>query len=121
LVEDLTSVKKSLDNVEQIVTLLKQFSVDLTEHLKLEDDTFYPELLKGMKEKGTDTTKTEQFIDEMKEIGKSVGVFLDKYLVLENVKNNEDVFVKDLDSLISTLALRIESEEAGVYSYWGLF
>jgi regulator of sigma D len=74
-----------------------------------------------MKDRGQDTAKTEQFIAEMKEIGKSVKEFLDKYNSVEIIGQNLAEFKPEFENVVSILNLRIESEESGVYAYWGLF
>ena len=106
---------------EKIAQGLEQFKKDLVEHLELENETFYPELLKEMKVKGQDTTKTEQFVAEMKDIEKVVVAFLEKYKNSMSVEEKINEFKEELPKIGDTLVLRIESEEAGVYSYWGLF
>lgn len=100
---------------------LKQFSSDLSAHLELENHTFYVELLKKMKEKNQDTQKTEKFIAEMKDIEKVVLAFLQTYSTYSSIMNNIENFKKEFPVIVETLNLRIESEEAGVYAYWGLF
>jgi len=110
-----------LSESEELHNGLEQFTKDLVEHLGLENETFYPELLKGMKEKEQDTTKTELFIGEMKEIEKAVHAFLDKYNSAENIQKDVAEFKQELSGIVDALNLRIESEESGVYSYWGLF
>jgi hemerythrin-like domain-containing protein len=106
-------------NVSEISKFLKKFTKDLKEHLELENNVFYKQLLEKMKLKGQDTTKTELFIDQMKEIEKVVGTFLKKYDDLD--KDNINNFKKEFKNIVDTLNIRIESEEAGVYAYWGLF
>jgi len=108
-------------DTEKISQGLEQFKKDLIEHLKLENDVFYAELLKEMKSKGQDTTKTEQFIAEMKNIEKAVVAFLGKYDSSEDIKEKLEEFKKEFAGIVDTLTLRIESEESGVFAYWGLF
>lgn len=114
-------LKETKPDPVEIDKLLKQFTVDLTEHLKLENEVFYPELLKEMKTKGQDISKTEQFIAEMKEIEKAVLAFLGKYKDADSIAQQLDQFRSELINITETLNLRVESEESGVYSYWGLF
>jgi len=106
---------------EKIHLLLEKFTQDLTQHLHLENDVFYVELLKKMKEKGQNTEKTELFIMSMKDIEKEVLTFLNTYNEGNKIAHSFDEFRHDLPIIIETLILRIETEEAGVYSYWGLF
>lgn len=105
----------------EINAYLKQFSLDLKEHLNLENGIFYPELIDAMKSKGIDTLKTEDFINQMKEIGVVVTAFLEKYTEISNIEKDLSIFIKELENIISVLNLRIESEEDGVYSYWGMY
>jgi regulator of sigma D len=105
----------------KIKKLLDIFAKDLMAHLELENNTFYKELLKKMKEKGQDTTKTEQFIGEMDEIGEKVLKFLENYKEEAVIEKEIKEFQSNFEGIVDILVLRIESEEAGVYSYWGLF
>ncbi|XOU94985.1 MAG: hemerythrin domain-containing protein [Candidatus Kerfeldbacteria bacterium] len=114
-------LKIELPEISKINECLEEFSVNLTEHLKLENDTFYVNLLKVMKEKGQDTTKTEKFIAEMNDIAIVVMEFLNKFKGEEKIKAQIDSLKNELPAIIDTLGLRIETEEAGVYAYWGLF
>jgi regulator of sigma D len=108
-------------DVQKIVEALKQFKKDLVEHLELENNTFYAELLKQMKAKDQNTDKTEQFIAEMDGIAEVVVTFLEKYKDAKNIQEKIKQFKKEFTEIGETLTLRIESEEAGVYAYWGLF
>lgn len=125
LQKDLGVVAEVLESgkidAQKIITGLDQFKKDLIEHLELENNTFYHELLKEMKVKGQDTAKTEQFIAEMKDIEKVVVAFLEKYKDAQSIGEKTEEFKKEFPGIVETLNLRIESEEAGVYSYWGLF
>ncbi len=112
---------EGVEKCDVIDNLLNQFNNDLAVHLALENNTFYKELLQKMKAKNQDTTKTEMFILEMNLIAKAVAEFLQKYSGCQNIKENISVFKPELTEIISVLNLRIESEEAGVYAYWGLF
>ena len=105
----------------KIKKLLDIFAKDLMAHLELENNTFYKELLKKMKEKGQDTTKREQFIGEMDEIGEKVLKFLENYKEEAVIEKEIKEFQSNFEGIVDILVLRIESEEAGVYSYWGLF
>jgi len=122
LQKDLGLVAEELKNDEpdssKIDKLLKTFAKDLGEHLKLENDTFYVELLKKMKEKGQDTTKTEEFIDQMKAIGDAVMAFLGKYSDGSSITDNMTDFRSEFVSIVETLNMRVEAEESGVYLYW---
>lgn len=112
--------KETVDTVK-VVETLTQFGIDLAEHLTLENEKFYPELLEGMKAKGQNTTKTKMFIAEMTNIEKVVTEFLTGYRDEKSVSEKLENLKTELSEIVEALVLRIESEEAGVYSYWGLF
>ena len=105
-------------NISEIDSCLKKFLLDLPEHLSLENETFYPELLTQMENKKMDTSKTKAFIEEMNVIGVAVIAFTDKYKNESLIKDQFNDFKKELVNIISVLNTRIESEESGVYLYW---
>ena len=117
----LQELQENSIDIAKISQGLKQFNQDLAEHLKLENEVFYINLLKDMKNSGQDITQTEQFIAEMEGIGKAVGLFLKKYDTPTKVKEQIEEFKLEMPGIGNALNLRIESEEAGVYGYWGLF
>lgn len=90
---------------------------DLMEHLELENNTFYPILLENMRKNGQDTTKTELFIAEMKDIEKEVLPFLDKYNSTQKIEENFENFKEEFRNISEALMLRVESENTGVYTY----
>lgn len=97
---------------------LKKFREDLVNHLELENNTFYLELLKKMKAKDWDTEDTEKFIAGMKDIEKVVIAFLDKYKDSKSISDNIEKFKDEFVDTGQTLSIRLESEEKGVYTYW---
>jgi len=106
------------DGFIEIDKLLKDFASDLGEHLSLENNIFYVNLLDRMRELGQDTSNTEVFIEEMKGIEKVVIAFLKKFDNPEAIEKNTADFKKEFPVIKDTLLLRIESEESGVYEYW---
>jgi hemerythrin-like domain-containing protein len=107
-------------DANSIVLELGEFTKNLLEHLKLENEEFYPGLLKKMEDKSMDVSKTKEFIAEMDGIGKVVKAFLGKYSVVETIEKEINQFKDDLRGIISALNLRIESEESGVFTYWAV-
>jgi len=97
---------------------LKSFTTTLFMHMHLEEEVFYPELLERMKDRGSDISKTVEFIDEMKKIGAVVVIFLAKYDSPLKLKEGLNDFIQDLDNVIELMNIRMESEESGVYCYW---
>ncbi len=117
-----TGLARSADadskKASEIRTCLDKFTKNLLEHLNLENNTFYVELLKNMKSKDQDTAKTEQFIAEMKGIEKAVLTFLDKYKDVKSIEIDIPGFHGEFKGIGQALNLRIEAEEDGVYTYW---
>jgi len=113
--------KEENPNMTEIDVSLRQFTTDLQDHLHLENDIFYSELLKRMKNKGVDTVKTEDFIAQMSKIGVVVMGFLTKFKDTESIKSQFNDLKNELGDIISALNLRIESEESGVYGYWSIY
>ncbi len=105
----------------EIEKWLQEFTKDLQEHLHLENEVFYVELLKKMKEAGIDTTNTEAFIADMKNIGDTVEAFMKKYEGASVIEKELTEFTNEFSPLVNTLNIRIESEESGVYLYWNLY
>lgn len=116
---DLGKISDMLDEIDEqageIVSTLEKFKLDLSTHLKLENGTFYPSLLDHMKAKNMATEDTEKFISEMKDIEKIVLDFLKKYDASQKIKESPKNFKNDFPPIVTTLNLRIESEEEGVY------
>jgi len=103
---------------EEIFSSLVKFKNDLLEHLKLENEILYPDLLKKMRARNQDTTNTEKFIAEMDDIGKVIMGFLEKYNSSELIASQLADFQPQLRDIITTLNLRIESEEEGVFQIY---
>jgi hypothetical protein len=103
---------------EAISAGLHAFGKDLDAHLRLEDNAFYPELLKDMEENGEETEFTKEFIAAMMDIEKLVIAFLEAYNTPEKIEKNRTAFEKDFYEKLDALAMRIESEEQGIYRHW---
>ncbi len=103
---------------DEIVLNLTKFKNDLLEHLKLENETFYPDYLEKKIKRGEEVDTTKKFIKEMDEIGKVVIGFLEKYATAETISKSLLEFKKELISIINTLNMRIESEEDGVFGLY---
>ncbi|MCX6793097.1 MAG: hemerythrin domain-containing protein [Candidatus Falkowbacteria bacterium] len=114
-------VTSEASDIKNIINNLEKFSIDLPEHLQLENGVFYPNLISKMKERNIDTAKTEDFINQMKEIGVVIMAFLDKYKAETDIESQLEVFKEELASVVSALNLRVESEESGVYGYWEIY
>jgi len=101
-----------------ILKRLINFKKSLDKHLKLENDSFYPELLKKMREKNLEVSNTELFIGEMKKLEQEIIDFLKKYNDPKKIDNNLARFKPEFDFIISSVMIRITSEEDGVFLYW---
>ena len=106
LIDTLISQHRLLQKYLTSELNLELFKITLDEHLKLEDEQFYPRYMELKKKRGEDLTPTLEFINQMKEIGEKVRYFLENY----SEKDTEE-----LSKVVDTLNLRIETEEEGVY------
>ncbi|NQU83614.1 MAG: hypothetical protein HQ536_02790 [Parcubacteria group bacterium] len=109
------------EDCKEIFSTLKKLEIDLVNHLKLENETFYVQLLEKMEQKGLNTQDTVKFRDEMNVIGKEVYDFFGKFKEEALIKNNISGFKKDFVGIREAIILRVESEEAGVFMYWSFF
>lgn len=107
--------------VNDIKKVLDVFISDLQEHLALENDKFYKELLMSMEKAAQDINKTKMFIKEMQDIEKLVLDFYKEYNTEQKIIDDIDNFKIKFNTIADILVLRMETEEAGVYGYWGLF
>jgi len=97
---------------------LINFKKALAKHLELENNIFYPELLKKMKERNLEVGNAELFIGEMKTLEREIIDFLSKYDEPKKIENKFDRFKPEFDFIISSLMIRVTSEEDSVYLYW---
>lgn len=118
----LAGVKKkfngSAPDGPEILSRLANFKQALGKHLKLENDTFYPELLEKIKARGLDVASIEIFIAEMKKLEKEISDFLKKYNSPKAIRNDPGRFRSEFDFITSSMIMRITSEEDGVFLYW---
>jgi len=105
-------------NSEKISELLTKFKTDLLEHLKLEDEEFYPNYLSKKNNLKADITSEDAFYKQMDDIAKAVTSFLDKYSTPEIIRNSSTDFKQELSGIIQTLNLRIETEEDGIFEIY---
>ncbi len=120
--KDMSSLKKESESkspdIDSIIRVIEEFQSHLREHINLENNIFYPQLLEKMRKNNMDLTSIQVFIDEMKAIGGKVGVFIAKYAQAEAIQKDFPGFRMELNDMISNLILRIDAEEEGVYLYW---
>jgi hypothetical protein len=120
---DLSFVTENLQSEKEvysgnIVVFLEKFKMDLLEHLKLENDVFYPDFLNKKTQKGEDVTNTKIFIKDMDVIGTVVMAFLEDYNSPERISASIDEFKERMSVITDMLNTRIESEEEGVFGYY---
>ena len=109
---------KTLQQSSVLVSGLATFKHDLLEHLTLENGEFYPDYLHKKEVKGEDLESTKEFIKKMDDIGKAVMGFLDTYATPEAIDASKLTFQHELQGIIKTLNVRIETEEEGVYDIY---
>lgn len=97
---------------------LVNFRKALDKHLDLENNTFYPKLLSKMKEQNMEVGNTELFIGEMKTLEIEILDFLHRYDQSKKIDANLIRFKQEFDFIISSVMMRITSEEDGVFLYW---
>lgn len=105
-------------NGESIVAKLTKFKSDLLEHLKLENEEFYPDYLDKKTKRGEDVITTKEFIRQMDDIGKAVMDFLGKYSSSDVINTASLSFGEELSGIIGTLNTRIETEEEGLFDLY---
>ena len=97
---------------------LNSFKDKLDEHLKLEDNAFYPEVLKKLESQKINIEDTKEYWEKMGGIKNEIMIFLNKYNSEASIKSNLDDLRGELKKIIEALLLRIDSEESGVFTYW---
>lgn len=122
LIGILTGVKSKIHNGKadslDISVRLETFKKVLAKHLALENNNFYPELINKMKMRNMEVGDTELFIGQMKVLEREVLDFLSKYNEPKKIDAQLDKFSPEFDFIVSSLMMRITSEEDGIYLYW---
>jgi regulator of sigma D len=113
----LNNFNSSSDSKILVADLLR-FKNNLAEHLRVENDDFYPDYLEKQGKKGYDLNNTKKFIAEMVEIGEVIAGFLKRYETPVAINEARSNFEKDLQEIISVLNVRIETEEEGVFALY---
>lgn len=118
LQKDLANVLEgiNLDDKKNLTVLyLDKFKTDLLNHLKLEDEEFYPAYFKKSQH---NKEYAQKLVLQMSQIVEVVMKFLKKYESLVEITNNKNNFKSELLEIINTLNIRIETEEDGIYDLY---
>lgn len=103
----------SREVAEQIYDLLSELNGCLHFHLKMEDELFYPALLRHPDDKIV--KKTRQFQEEMGGLLDEFNKYINKWTDAAAVRNNSDEFNKKTRKIFNALAYRIEKEDNELY------
>ena len=106
------------ESLESVVSGLVKFRSDLLAHMKLEGEKFYPDYFEKKIAKGESVENGKKFVKEMDDLAKTIIEFLDKYIVAGSIETSPVDFRKELSSMISTLNVRIETEEEGMFDFY---
>lgn len=123
LQSDLSSVLENSkvetkESLEDVVLGLTKFRSDLLAHIKLEGEKFYPDYFKKIIANGEDVENGKRFIKEMDDLAKTIIEFLAKYTATGSINASAADFRKELSAMISTLNVRIETEEKGLFDFY---
>ena len=115
---DILQVAKSsdIDKSNIILKKTRAFTVDITEHLTLEDNTFYPAYFKLKESINGSTDYAKQLMNEMTNIKEVILDFIKKYSDNEQIMRSIQTYITELESIIQTLNTRIEIEEESIYN-----
>ena len=111
-------LKKKKPDTNKIIEYFDIFLLDLSNHLALENEIFYKDLIKKMQIRGMDIVSIKVFISKMKEIETEVRRFSTKYNNKISIDQQLIDFSNEFSRLVNLLNMRIESEEDSVYLYW---
>lgn len=114
------NLTKNADNIntDEVFKGLDVFKKRLAEHLELENNVFYVELIKRMEAAGDDTEEAKTFINGMKNIETGLNAFLERFAADEDLKLRPTNFTDELISIKNQLKIRVDAEEGGIYTYW---
>ncbi len=118
LIDNYLEENKDIDSVFVHEHLLK-FGEILMEHVTIEDNEFYPDLIEKMKKAHEETGDIYNFIARMNAILDYVYGFLEKYNSPEKIMTeHRDSFRALYIRMMSRLEIRINVEELFVYNKW---
>ncbi|QQS60959.1 MAG: hypothetical protein IPN70_03655 [Candidatus Moraniibacteriota bacterium] len=106
------------ERIGDVILHLNTFKKNLVAHLKLEDEKFYPDYFNTKEENERAVEMGKQLIEEMNNIAKDVLNFLDTYTSVDSIRNAKEDFRKEFLGIMSTLNMRIETEEEDLYDMY---
>ena len=105
-------------NIDRILEDLDDFKFEFKTHIQLEEQYFYPYVLKKHKNNSNIASMLKKKEEEMQEITKTLFIFFDKYENKDYLKNNLDKFKQELTILGNALKERIHFEENNMYTLY---
>lgn len=87
-------------------------------HLKLENGVFYPRLIEKFRGRKIETGYIEKFKREMQTFEQEVTAFLRRYDEPAKIESGIDRFKPEFNFMVSSMMMRITSEEDSVFLYW---
>ena len=114
--EEISSLIKSENEFDavKVRSLLIKFNDDLNKHLELENQQFYPEVIKQMNGVA-DAEKMKNFFNDMSIMERAVYKLLQKYSSTEKIKEMWQDFKKEFEEIKAVLSLRMDLEEKNVF------
>lgn len=94
---------------------LNQIKSMLTDHLRIEDNQFYPELMKAAEKDATVAGVAKAYMTSMGQISQVVGQFFTKYDSGGAINSQKQKFADDWRQIVAALERRIASEEKSLY------
>lgn len=105
-------------DAQQILLALNVAETALVEHMQTENTLFYADYLEKKMQRGESVEKTKYFVHEMDEIGARANDFFERYRSAEAILENQLTFRKELTDIFSTLKIRMEVEEEGIFDIY---
>lgn len=105
-------------DTNDIILTLKKFKIDLVNHMKLENNEFYPDYMDKKIKRGESVEITKEIIIQMNEIAKALFLFLDKYGTAQSIDKDRLSFRNELLDITGVLRIRVDTEEEGIYGVY---
>lgn len=106
-----------VNNVADALGIIEQLKTILINHLKDEDNLFYPDMRKKAVELKQDALlpALDAFIESMRNISKKVFDFFSRYKTENTILEDEKGFINGVSEIMDALIKRIDSEEKTLY------